>query len=580
MSFIEVEHLKYRYPHTERLALDDVNFCAEKGDFIGILGANKAGKSTLCQALVGLVPNMFRGAYGGRVQIGDACAADTPVSELCRRVGLVFQNPFNQLSGAADTVFAETAFGLQNFGVPREEIFARVEESLRMMDMWDYRDRNPFDLSGGQVQRVAIAGILAMRPEVLVLDEPTSQLDPQGSEEVFRVVERLAKTGITIFMAEHKLEKLAAYCSRILLLDQGRQLAYDTPQAVFSRDDLDALGVGMPIYTRASRLFSVQKADGMYPVTLSETEALKAAFPKECAVSSGKYNAGALTESGAQAAHSSPSSVETREAVFSLDKLCFSYVKERQVLPSLSLSIYAEPTAIVGQNGAGKTTLVKLLKGLLKPQAGKILFFGADMAGRTVAELSGKIGYVFQNPDDQIFKSRVLDEVMVGPRNIGMTDAQAKEHALAALELLGLSALSDENPYDLELSERKFLAIASVLAMDPQVLILDEPTIAQDAAGKELLGRVIAHLSAQGKTVISVLHDMDFVAEHFSRVIVMAHGKVLADGSPDVVFYQKHALEEARLEQPHVARLCAQLGYTGRYVRVRDLERKGGDVNG
>ena len=192
MSFIEVRNLKYRYPRTEKLALDGLGFNVEKGEFIGILGKNKAGKSTLCQAFMGLVPGMFGGAYGGQVMIDGMEASSTPVSVLCKKVGLVFQNPFNQLSGARDTVFGEVAFGLQNLGVPREEILKRVERSLELLEISPYRERNPFDLSGGQIQRVAIASILAMEPEVLVLDEPTSQLDPQGSEEVFRVVDRLA----------------------------------------------------------------------------------------------------------------------------------------------------------------------------------------------------------------------------------------------------------------------------------------------------------------------------------------------------------------------------------------------------
>lgn len=233
MALIEVNNLKYRYPHTESLALDGIDFQVEKGQFIGIAGENKAGKSTLCQAFAGLVPTMFRGAYGGKLLIDGVEAAKTPIAELCQKVGLVFQNPFNQLSGAKDTVFEEIAFGLQNLGIPREEIFKRVEENLKLLDIEEYRDRNPFDLSGGQTQRVAIASILAMEPKVIVLDEPTSQLDPQGSEEVFRVVDKLAKTGITIIMVEQKMEKLAFYCDKILLLHKGKQIAYDTPERIF-----------------------------------------------------------------------------------------------------------------------------------------------------------------------------------------------------------------------------------------------------------------------------------------------------------------------------------------------------------
>ena len=242
MAYIKVENLKYRYPNTTKLALDGLDFEIEKGSFIGIIGENGAGKSTLCQAFNGLVPGFFKGAYGGKVLIGDTEVAKTTVSKLCQKVGLVFQNPFNQLSGAKETVFEEIAFGLQNFGVPKEEMISRVNEVMELLDIADYRDRNPFDLSGGQMQRVALAGILAMKPEVIVLDEPTSQLDPAGSEEVFAAVDKLAKSGITIIMVEQKLEKLAEYCDRILLLHQGKQIAFDSPEQIFSREDLQSMG--------------------------------------------------------------------------------------------------------------------------------------------------------------------------------------------------------------------------------------------------------------------------------------------------------------------------------------------------
>ena len=212
MPVIAVENLKYRYPNTESLALDGLSFTVEKGEFIGIVGENGAGKSTLSQALIGLVPQFYKGAYGGRVLIEDLPAETTPISELCCKVGLVFQNPFNQLSGAKDNVYEEVAFGMQNLGVPREEMHRRAEEALKLLDIWQYRDRNPFDLSGGQMQRVAIASVLVMNPDILVLDEPTSQLDPQGSEEVFRTVDKLARSGITILMIEQKIEKIAASC--------------------------------------------------------------------------------------------------------------------------------------------------------------------------------------------------------------------------------------------------------------------------------------------------------------------------------------------------------------------------------
>ena len=564
MAYIKVENLKYRYPNTTKLALDGLDFEIEKGSFIGIIGENGAGKSTLCQAFNGLIPGFFKGAYGGKVLIGDTEVAKTTVSKLCQKVGLVFQNPFNQLSGAKETVFEEIAFGLQNFGVPKEEMISRVNEVMELLDIADYRDRNPFDLSGGQMQRVALAGILAMKPEVIVLDEPTSQLDPAGSEEVFAAVDKLAKSGITIIMVEQKLEKLAEYCDRILLLHQGKQIAFDSPEQIFSREDLQNYGVNPPAYTRICQAFGVKKDNGCYPASLKDALVLKDLFPEENVFGLGKKS----LDHNAEIRSKREETASCEQSVFNIEHLKFQYVENVPVLQDVNLTIDNRPTAIIGQNGAGKTTLVKLLKGLLKPVGGSIYYGGNDMAEKSVAMLAGEIGYVFQNPDDQIFKYHVIDEVMFGPQNIGMTKERAREQAVAALKLVGLEQLADENPYDLELAERKLVAIASVLAMDTKVLILDEPTIAQDWKGRKIIQKMIRDLSSQGKTVIAILHDMDFVAESFERVIVMAHGKVLADGTKEEVFAQKEILAQARIDQPCLTKLCQQLGYKKLYFSL------------
>ena len=540
MAFLEVEHLKYRYPHTKKLALDDISFTAEKGEFIGIIGENGAGKSTLSQAFCGLVPQFYKGAYGGKVTVDGIDAATTPTAELCKKVGLIFQNPFNQLSGAKDTVWDEVAFGLENFGVPAEQIHERLDKVLHQLDIWQFREKNPFDLSGGQMQRVAIASVLAMEPEILLLDEPTSQLDPQGSEEVFHTVELLAQTGITIFMIEQKMEKLASYCDKILLLHEGKQIAFDTPEKIFSRPDLAELGICPPYVTRYCIEQHLLRPDGTYPVVVEDVkEALKR--DKERKVTLPQLADTVLAEAS--------------ENRFDVRNLKFSYTEDHPIFENFRLSLDQRPTAIIGQNGAGKTTLVRLLKGLLKPSAGTILYQGEDISRRTVASLAGQVGYVFQNPDDQIFKYKVIDEVMFGPLNIGMPKEKAMEKAMEALALTELTSYADENPYDLELSQRKLVAIASVLAMDTDVIILDEPTIAQDYRGKEIIRKIIASLSEQGKLVLAILHDMDFVAQCFSRVVVLAHGQLLADGTPSEVFVQEDVLKKAALDMPHPLQL-------------------------
>ena len=591
MSVITVENLRYRYPHTKELALDGLDFSVEKGEFIGIIGENGAGKSTLSQAIMGLVPQFYKGAYGGMVTVDGIEAGKTPVAQLCGHVGLVFQNPFNQLSGAKDNVYEEVAFGMQNLGVPAEEMKKRVEEALKLLDIWQYRDRNPFDLSGGQMQRVAIASVLVMRPDVMILDEPTSQLDPEGSDEVFRAVETQTGSGITILMIEQKIEKLAAYCDRILLLHKGKQIAFDTPQKVFSMPDLNDYGIQAPAFTRICKAEQVTLADGTYPVTVKEAaevlrekrlgvyEHANAEAGVQKAVGASAAGTGQVqaknAETGARSGQSGTcrkaENVASVDKQFRIEKLDFSYLADIPVLEDLNMKLDQRPTAIIGQNGAGKTTLVKLLKGLLKPVSGSIYFHGEDISGKTVAMLAGSVGYVFQNSDDQIFKYNVMDEVLFGPLNIGMDPEQAKKEAAWALELTGLSGKEKENPYDLELYERKMTAIASVLAMDTDVLILDEPTIAQDWKGRQIIGSIIRSLSGRGKLVIAILHDMDFVAENFERVIIMAHGQVLADGTAKEVFAQEEVLKKARLQKPYVMQLSEALGYEKSYLTVEEL---------
>ena len=585
MSLIEVKDLKYRYPGTTQLALDGVSFTVEKGEFIGIAGENGAGKSSLSQALLGLIPQFYKGAYGGSVTVCGMDARSTPVSELCRHVGLVFQNPFNQLSGAKDTVYDEVGYGLQNLGFPPEEIRARVESVLRCFGIWEYRDRNPFDLSGGQLQRVAICSVLAMKPDVLILDEPTSQLDPEGSEEVFHTVDELTKMGITIIMIEQKIEKLAGYCDRVLLMHQGRVVDYDTPRRIFSREDLYDLGVNPPAYTRFARANALVFEDGTLPVTHAETlERVKASGADRATLiaSLRTMTAGVQMESAtpqpvaaqparagvdaaAAAASASTSSDHASEAAgaadatFQVKDLRFSYVKGREVLHGLNLALDHRPTAIIGQNGAGKTTLVRVLKGLLKPDSGEIRYQGENLETKTVAELASRVGYVFQNPDDQIFKYKVLEEVMFGPLNIGMSPQEAEASAHEALRMVGLDEKAGENPYDLELSDRKMVAIASVLAMNTDVIILDEPTIAQSWNGREKIREIMQAKAAEGKLVIAILHDMDFVANSFARVIAMAHGEILADDTPAEVFRNHPVLEKAALAAPPLYELLEEL---------------------
>lgn len=552
MTHIRVKHLKYKYPNSDVFALDDVSFTIEKGEFIGIAGMNTAGKTTLCHALSGLIPHFFKGAYGGDVFIGEMEVFTHDISDVTAKVGLVFENPFSQMTGAKFTVYDEIAFGLENLGIPREEMHERIQESMRLLDIEALRDNNPFSLSGGQIQRVAIASVIAMKPDILILDEPTSQLDPQGSAEVFRVVENLSKEGITIVIVEQKMEKLAAYADRIFLMHGGKLIDTGTPAEIFSRDDLRSIGVEPPIYTTVAKALHLgNKETGLYPVSLNEMP------------TSGIHS------DNVQLIEEQLSIIDSPQ--ISVTDLHFNYSKGSPILQGIDITFHGEPTAIIGQNGAGKTTFVKLLKALLKPNSGDIIVNGKNTNDMTAARLAGTIGLVFQNPNDQIFKNNVLDEVMFGPLNIGQTPEVARANAEKMLELVGLLDKAEENPYDLSLAERKMIAVSSILAMDTDIVIFDEPTMGQDARGKEKLKEIIRGLHAQGKLVLCILHDMDFVAETFGRTVIFSNGELLYDGPTRQAFAEQAILTTARVEQPHLTRLARKMGYPGVLLSIDEF---------
>ncbi|QTD41120.1 ABC transporter ATP-binding protein [Sporosarcina sp. Te-1] len=541
MSHLCVEQLKYRYPNRSELALDGISFTVNKGEFIGIAGSNTAGKTTLCHAICGLVPHFFKGAYGGRVLIDGNEVLTSTLRDITSKVGFVFENPFSQLSGAKFTVADEIAFGLENLGLPREEMHARIQESLHMLGIEHIQRKNPFDLSGGQMQRLAIASVIAMKPEILVLDEPTSQLDPQGAREVFNIVEKLTHKGMTIVMAEQKMEKLAAYSDRILLLHEGKLVQEGDPSTIFSRDDLLELGVEPPIYTAVAKKYGLRKNhSNSFPVTLEELLTFDFELPLE-----GIF----------------PAPEKQSTSVVQTEELSFSYPDGQKVLDTVSIGLSNEPIAIIGQNGAGKTTLVKLMKALLMPSDGRIVIDSTNTKDTTAAKLAKKVGLIFQNPDDQIFKRTVLEEVMFGPLHSGFSKEEAKKMALLQLEAVGLSNKAEENPYDISLAERKLIGVASILAMDPDIIIFDEPTMGQDYQGKLRLKEIIADLHSKGKLVICILHDMDFVADVFGRTIVMSQGKVLFDGPTQEAFTQQDIIRQSRIELPHrfqIARLLKE----------------------
>ncbi|MFN6992482.1 MAG: ABC transporter ATP-binding protein, partial [Fervidobacterium sp.] len=486
----------------------------------------------------------------------------------------VLQNPFSQISGAKMTVFEEVACGLENLGVPRDEMASRIEDVLKMFGLWEKRNENPFELSGGQLQRLTIASVLALKPEIVIFDEPTSQLDPQATNEVFDAIGKLKKNGITIVIVEHKFDKLVEYTDRIMLLHEGKLLYFDSPEKIFSKPEIYKLQIGEPFHTYVCKKLDVKTKEGYYPAKFHEAVSLLRTVKEKC----DKFNQrlesvmsnvpltdvaefekvkaqNSMLENYTQLIESS----EREDQVIRVENLWFYYKAGEYVLENINVVIDKRATAIVGENGAGKTTFVKLIKALLKPVKGEIFVKDQNTKEATVAQLSKVVGLVFQNPADQIFKSKVTDEVMFGPLNVFKDRSYSYQKSLEALRIVGLDNKVNYHPYDLTLSERKLLCIASILAMDPEIIIFDEPTIAQDRYHIEKIGEIIKELIKNRKAVITITHDMDFVYNNFERTIVFSKGKIIYDGLTKIVLNDEKVLSLAHIELPTSIKLLRYL---------------------
>ena len=550
---LALEDVSVRYPGRREPALQGIDLTVAAGERLGVAGRTGAGKSTLALVAAGFIPRVVRATLTGTASLGDVPLTGTAAGPLLGRTGIVFSTPANQLSASKLTVREELAFGLENLGVPREAMDARIDAVLARLEIGHLADREPFALSGGEQQRVAIASIVAMGTSVLVLDEPTAQLDPVGTATVGRLLAELAADGTTILCAEHDPTILGSV-DRCLVLEAGAAVAVDRPGRALGGATLNPIGLLPPTLVRLA------EAAGVDPAHAFDEAAVAAGL------GAARHSLGALDPASWTAAGSSLAWQPReggRRVRIEVDELTHRYPTGVEALRGVSLTINAgESIAIVGQNGSGKTTLVKHLNGLLRPTGGRILVDGEDTSTVPVHTLAATIGFVFQNPDDQLFDRSVAREVSFGPRNLGRSTDEVARAVTDGLAAVGLETARTTNPYDLDLSLRKLVALASVLAMDPAALVLDEPTTGQDGPGVRRVGSIVDGWVASGRTAVAITHDMEFAAEHFRRIVVMRGGLVVADGTPAEVFApgNVHLLASAGLEPPPSARIGARLG--------------------
>lgn len=504
---VRLDHVTLRYG--DSLALDDVTLEVCRGERVCVLGANGSGKSTLASVICGLLA-----PDEGDVELAGHAVCTGGVPDLAayrdarRQLGLVFQNPDDQI--VTSVVADDVAFGPENLGVPRAQIAARVARELRRVAMEKYAHADPSRLSGGQRQRVCIAGALAMEPAVLVLDEPSSLLDVRGRAAIMRVMGRLAAAGATLVHVTHFMDEALA-ADRVIVMQHGRMALEGTPDEVFASKNaqvIEALGLEMPFEARLAAALRADAADG-----------------KVAAV---------VGPSGEKPAASVPAAEPP--AILARD-LGFSYGPDAQALDGVSLEVPVRATtAIVGQTGSGKSTLLRLLCGLEAADAGSLTVCGINAATkRGRRQIRRAVGYVMQHPERQLFAQTVAEDVAFGPRNQGLSAAEVERRVAHALDLVGLADRRDASPFELSGGQQRLAAIAGVLAMEPELLVLDEPTAGLDPRGRARLRALMADLAAHGVTLLQVTHSMEDAARA-DHVVVLDQSHVLAAGTPAEVF--------------------------------------------
>jgi cobalt transport protein ATP-binding subunit len=560
---IEIKDLSYTYPQADRPALKNINLTINKGEFILLTGPSGCGKTTFCRTLNGLIPKFYNGKMVGQVIVNGLDTAKYSTMELAQHVGLIFQNPDNQIF--ALTVEKDIAFGLENLGKNREEMYKEIDWAAGVTGINNLRQRATHELSGGQKQRLTIASVLAMHPSIIVLDEPTSFLDPVGAEHIFEVLDHLNKDlEITVILIEHRIDIAAKYADRILVFDQGEVRSDGTPVEILSREDTRLLGVGIPRILSLAKLLKYKKRFPPYPLSAEQFyQALISDLPRKKEKITKKVTSEVKELSGEH--HHKP--------LIELRNVYFDYPGNVQALKSVDLTIHqGDFIAIMGENGAGKTTLVKHFNGLLRPKKGDVFFDGINISEKSVAQLARRIGLVFQNPDDQLFEETVEKEISFALHNFGMNESFIEKRVNWALNLLDIDQYKEKSPFALSGGERKRVALASVLAWDPDVLVLDEPTIGQDYGQKERLRHFLMQLRTQGKTVIIVTHDVEFVAESQPRIILMAGGRVVTEGTTKEIMTNPEALELCSVAQPEITRLFSKLCEHGFPEDVVDVD--------
>ena len=561
---IDIENLTYTYEGEIKPVINGVSLIVREGEFVLILGPSGCGKSTFLNVLNGTIPHTLKGDLKGSAAVCGKSVPETKVASFATEVGMVFQDPDAQIINTR--VRDEVCFGLENLCRPASEIMIRQAEALAFVGLPDAGDRSIFDMSGGQKQRVSIAAVLAARPRLLVLDEPTANLDPAGMAEVFAVLHRLNRDhGTTIVMVEHRVDELAHLISRVVMMDRGTIVFDGSPREAFARrreahtEEAEEVSVSAWFPQVSEFALELATAGGVdlapddVPLDVAEAVAVAERF----IAAAGPARITAAGPANNAFADEAPKG----KPLLSIRNLSFAYDKQRPILRNVSLELDQRSiVALLGENGSGKTTLAKCLIGINPAPKGSIHLNGKDISDLGPKDISAEVGYVFQNPDHQFVTDQVDEEVAYGLRVRDYSDAAIAERVDEVLEIVDLARYRNRSPFNLSLGERRRLSVATMLVLEPRLLVLDEPTIGQDhERAQHLMGLMDRLRERYGTTVVMITHDMRLVAQWADRAIALDGGSIAFDGDPIELFGRGEILDSSSLMPPPIFEVSTAL---------------------
>ena len=550
---IIADNISFIYDSTEIKALNKLSFKINGGDFILLCGPTGSGKTSLIRSINGLIPHFYHGQFYGYLKINNNDTVESSPIKLAKFVGSVFQNPDNQLF--AFNVERELTFALENLGFPREIIKTRIEKVIKLIGLENLRNRIPFSLSSGEKQKVAIASILTLNPDTIILDEPLANLDPKTAKEVIQLLCDLnQKERKTIIIAEHRLEYIIPYVQKIMLIADGKISNFASCISILNNKQIYSLGIDLPplLYWFFDQIdnqqlnFSIsnqlKEHANLFNILL-ESKNMLPLSPTNMYYNFNRY--------------------EKNNPILSLSNIFFSYPETSNSqfsIKNLNFHIFAgEIFGLLGPNGAGKTTLINLILGLIQPSEGTIYFSNTDITNFSVQKRAKKIGVIFQNPDHQLFSKTVYAEMEFSLKNLNLTKIEIDLRIETYLKQFNLWNLKDSSPFSLSGGQKRKVAIISIIIREPEIIIFDEPTVGLDAIEKKLLEDFILKMQQNGRTVIIISHDINFISQIATRVCIVKEGQIYADGSLKTILSDTNLIESCSLEQSHFLQVKKQI---------------------